>query len=109
MPSATITVAQRRAERGDERDGQQDVWKRHHRVDDARDRRVEPAEKARDEAERHADHRRQGHDRCSDEERQPAGDRRVRLNTSRPNSSVPNQNVALGGFRRLTIERRFGG
>ena len=50
-----MTVDERRAERRDQRDGEQDVGKRHHGVDDARERRVEPAEEAGDKAERHAE------------------------------------------------------
>ena len=62
-----------------------------------------------DEAERDAERpRRTTTTADADEKRQPAGIDACGVKTSRPNSSVPNQNIALGGFRRLTIESRFG-
>ena len=46
---------ERRPERCNQRDRQQNVRKRHHRVDEAGDRRVEALEEAGHEPERHAD------------------------------------------------------
>ena len=49
--SARITLSIDAPEHRHQRDRQQDVGERHHRVDDAHDRRVEPAEEAGDQAE----------------------------------------------------------
>ena len=64
-------VDNRRAQHGDERDSEQDVGKRHHRVDNAHDRSVETAEEPGNESKQHTgrhgdrDHDRSDHQRIA--------------------------------------------